>query len=69
MIGEHRFRNREILMTTTCMLNSRPHWHASIIEDETPVSSRSVGQGMCLTTPAAWLWVITGFRRKSWGST
>lgn len=56
---------REILVTTTCMYNHKTHWHASIVK-KIPGGDSSIGKGWCLTTPAALLWVITGFHRKTW---
>lgn len=67
MLGEHKFRGREISMTTSCALNSRPHWHAGDRVENGPVSSWH-GKGWCLTTPAAFTWLLTGFSRKSWSA-
>jgi hypothetical protein len=66
VIGERTFRGRQITLTTMCKLNSNPHWHASHVTSLGAGSTRSEGMGWCLTSPAAWLWVLTGYSRKAW---
>ena len=68
MTGVHEFRGRQILLTTNCMFSFHPHWHACDIEHDGPHSTRSKGKGWCLTTPAAYLWLIFGISRKRWGT-
>lgn len=54
-----RLGNREILRTYTCHLNPVEHWHGSVIS-KIPGGTKSEGNGLCMTTPRALWYLVTG---------